>query len=136
MSSIYWFKIVKKCLRRDRQQSFFFKQTRPPISKSPILHQQMAIQAALVICGLFICDFAYMRFKFWHFRRTYPLIIQCYWSRYMRIYYMRTNFLGPYLSHIKRANSTSLALGVKARATFSKTWNFINNFLTKFLLSK
>ncbi len=60
------------------------------------------IQVALVICGLFMCDFAYMPLKLWHFRGTYPPIYQCYWSHYMRIRYIRANFLGPYLSHITR----------------------------------
>jgi len=64
------------------------------------------VQVALVICGLFICDFAYMWLQLWHFRGTYPPIYQCYWSHYMRIHYMRANFLGPYLSHITRAACT------------------------------
>ena len=62
------------------------------------------IQAALVICKLFICDFAYMRLKLWHFRGTHPSISNCYWSHYMQVLYMRTNFLGPYVSHITRAD--------------------------------
>jgi hypothetical protein len=35
------------------------------------------VQVALVICGLFIYDFAYIRLKLWHFRGTYPPIYQC-----------------------------------------------------------
>jgi len=40
------------------------------------------------------------------FQWAYLPIYQCYWSRYMRICYVcicevRTNFLGPYLSHIR-----------------------------------
>ncbi len=58
------------------------------------------VQQALVICGLFICDFAYMWLKLWHFRGTYPPKYQSYWSHYMQIHYMQANFLGPYLSHI------------------------------------
>jgi len=32
----------------------------------------MILQVALVLCGLFICNFAFMRLKFWHFRCTDP----------------------------------------------------------------
>ena len=62
----------------------------------------LIIQAALVIYGLFIRYFAYMRMTFYYFRgMNYP-IYQSYWFRYMRICYMRTNFLGHYQSHITR----------------------------------
>jgi len=36
---------------------------------------EFAIQAALVICGLFICNFAYMRLKNGLFSGTYPLFL-------------------------------------------------------------
>ncbi len=64
------------------------------------------VQAALVICGLFICDFAYMRSKICLFSGTYPLIYSHPWSFYMRIRYMRAYFLSPYLSHITRSTCT------------------------------
>jgi len=51
------------------------------------------LQTVLIICGLFICDFKYMRLKLWHFRGMNHPIYICYWSRYMQICYMRTNFL-------------------------------------------
>ncbi len=71
-----------------------------------ILHSNLPVQVTLVICRLFICNFAYMWLKLWHFRGTYPPIYQCYWSHYIRIHYMRAKFLGPYLSHITRAACT------------------------------
>jgi hypothetical protein len=61
------------------------------------------------LCGLFIFDFMYMQLKLWHFRGTYPLICQCYLSRYIQIHYMQTIFLGPYLSHITRFACTGKA---------------------------
>jgi len=64
----------------------------------------LIIQAALVICGLFICDFAYMRSRNDLFSGTYPLIISHYWSFYMRIHYMRVYFWSPYPSHVTRSN--------------------------------
>ncbi len=71
------------------------------------------IQAALVICGLFICDFAYMRSWNDLFCGTYPLIISHPWSFYMRIHYMRVYFWSPYPSHITRSNCTCLQSSVK-----------------------
>jgi hypothetical protein len=62
----------------------------------------LPIQADLVICSLFFCDFAYMRLKIGHFSRTYPQIYSHPWSFYMQIRYMRAYFFGPYLSHITR----------------------------------
>jgi len=61
------------------------------------------VHANLVICGLFICDFAYLRLIIILFSRTYPLICSHPWSLYMRFHYMRAYFLGPYLSHITRS---------------------------------
>jgi len=61
-------------------------------------------QVALVICGLFICDFAYMQFRNDFFSGTYPLIISHPWSFYMWILYMRVYFWSPYPSHITRSN--------------------------------
>jgi len=66
------------------------------------------IQAALVICCLFICDFAYMRSRNDLFSGTYPLIISHPWSLYMRIHYIRIYFWSPYPSHITRSNCMSL----------------------------
>ncbi len=34
----------------------------------------MDVQADLVLCGLFICEFAYMRLRMILIYRTYPLI--------------------------------------------------------------
>jgi len=59
---------------------------------------------ALVICGLFICDFAYMRSRNDLFSGTYPLSISHPWSFYMRNHYMRVYFWSSYLSHITRSN--------------------------------
>jgi len=61
------------------------------------------VQVALVICGLFICEFAYMRLKNGLFSGTYPLIYSDRWSFYMQIHYMRAYFWSPYLSHITRS---------------------------------
>ncbi len=84
-------------------QHFWWNFTAFPQSQhftSSFLH----IQAALVICGLFICDFAYMRSGNGLFSGTYPLIYSHPWSFYMRIHYMRAYFWSPYLSHITRSN--------------------------------
>jgi len=62
------------------------------------------IQVALVICGHFICEFAYMYFKNGLFSGTYPLIYSDCRSFYMRIHYMAANFWSPYLSNIMRSN--------------------------------
>jgi len=56
-----------------------------------------------VICGLFICDFAYMRSRNGLFSGTYLLINSHPWSFYMRVY-----FWSPYLSHITRATCNQL----------------------------
>jgi len=64
------------------------------------------VQAALVICGLFICDFTYMQSRNGLFSGTYPLISCNPWSFYMRIRYMRAYFWSPYLSHITRSTCT------------------------------
>jgi len=45
----------------------------------------LKIHAALVICGLFICEFAYMQLKNGLFSGTYPLIYSDCWSFYMRL---------------------------------------------------
>jgi len=62
------------------------------------------VQAALVICGLFICDFMYMPSRNGLFSGTYPLIFSH--PFYMRIRYMRPHFWSPYLSHITRSTCT------------------------------
>jgi hypothetical protein len=64
------------------------------------------VQATLVICGIFICEFAYMRLKNDLFSGTYALIYSDCWSFYMQIHYMRAYFWSPYLSHIKRSTCT------------------------------
>jgi len=64
------------------------------------------VQAALVICGLFICDFTYMRSRNGLFSGTYPLIYSNPWSFYMQICYMKAYFWSPYLSHITRSTCT------------------------------
>jgi len=68
--------------------------------------QNLELQVALVICGLFICDFAYMQSRNDLFYGTYPLIISHPWSFCMQIHYMRVYFWSPYLSHITRSNCT------------------------------
>jgi len=75
-------------------------------------HYLVIVQVALVICGLFICNFAYMRSRNGLFSGTYPLINSHPWSFYMRINYMRVYFWSPYLSHITRA-ACSLFLCLK-----------------------
>jgi hypothetical protein len=65
---------------------------------------RLLVQAALIICGLFICDFAYMGSRNDLFSVTYPLIISHPWSFYMQIHYMRVYFWSPYPSHITRSN--------------------------------
>jgi len=67
------------------------------------MDKSSAIQTALVICGLFICDFAYMQSRNDLFSGTYPLIYCHPWSFYMWIHYIRAYFWGPYLSHITRS---------------------------------
>jgi len=67
-------------------------------------HLFLSIQAALVICGLFIWDFSYMRSRNDLFSGTYPLTISHPWSFYIRIHYMRVYLQSPYLSHIMRSN--------------------------------
>jgi len=64
------------------------------------------VQAALVICGLFIFKFEYMRLKNGLISGTYSLIYSDHWSFYMRIHYMRAYFWSPYLSHITRSACT------------------------------
>jgi hypothetical protein len=44
------------------------------------------VQEDLVICGLFICEFAYMRLRMVLNYRTYPLIYSHPWSFYTRIH--------------------------------------------------
>jgi len=75
--------------------------------KDRVYSQNVQVQEALVICGLFICDFAYMRSRNDLFSGTYPLIISHTWSFYMRIHYMWVYFWSPYLSHITRSNCTA-----------------------------
>ena len=65
------------------------------------------LQAALVLCGLFICDFSYIQLRIGHFSRTYPLIYSHPWSFYMQIRYMRAYFFGPHVSHITRETCTT-----------------------------
>jgi len=60
------------------------------------------VQGNPVICGLFICNFAYLRLRITLFSRTYPPICSHPWSLYIRAY-----FLGPYLSHITRSACTT-----------------------------
>ncbi len=65
------------------------------------------VKEVLVICNLFICNFAYMRSKNGLFSETYPLIKSL--VLYMRICYMASLFLRPYLSHITRSTCIWLA---------------------------
>ncbi len=65
------------------------------------------IKAGLVICGLFICEFAYLQLEIGRFSGTYPPIYSHSWTFYMQIRYMRAKFFGPFLSHITRSNCTS-----------------------------
>jgi hypothetical protein len=64
------------------------------------------VQADLIICGLFICEFEYMQLRIILIYRTYPLIYSHPWSFYTRIRYMRVIFYGSYLSHITRSACT------------------------------
>jgi len=66
------------------------------------LSTEKEVQAALVICGLFICDFAYMESRNGLFSGTYPLIDSNLWSFYMQIHYIWAYFWSPCLSHITR----------------------------------
>jgi len=90
---IAWLRLTIECQFRKSNKIFS-------------IDRGLEIQVALVICRLFICDFAYMWLKLWHFRGMYPPIYQWYWSHYMRIHYIPANFLGPYISHITRAACT------------------------------
>ncbi len=67
------------------------------------------VQAALIICGLFICDFAYMWSRNGLFSGTYPLIYSNPWSFYLQIRYMRAYFWSPFLSHVTRSTCFSIA---------------------------
>jgi len=96
-------KFKKSFLRNLRSLKMFATKTlRRPKLKGP----RKQIQVALVICGLFICHFAYMQLKNGLFSGTYPLIYGNLWSFYMRIHYMRAYFWSPYLSHITRSTCT------------------------------
>ncbi len=86
-----------KCTKKCRWENNF-----SPAKLRPTL----LVQAALVICGLFICNFAYMRSRNGLFSGTYPLIYSHPWSFYMRMCYMRAYFLSPYLSNITRSTCT------------------------------
>ncbi len=77
-----------------------------PIVVSVDIYEPMKVQAALVICSLFICDFAYMRLRNGPFPGTYPQIYSYPWSFYMQICYMQAYFWSPYLSHITRSTCT------------------------------
>jgi len=89
------------------------------------------IQAALVICGLFICDFVYMRSRNDLFSGTYPLIFSHPWSFYMRIHYIRAYFWSPYPSHITRSNCTwtILEVIVQMKLVLKITWRCITTNL-------
>jgi len=64
------------------------------------------IQVALVICGLFICDFSYMRLYLCILEERILQFTNAIGNRshYMLIHY----FLGPYLSHKSRAACTTI----------------------------
>ncbi len=66
----------------------------------------LTVQLALILCGLFICNFTYMQSRNGIFSGTYPLIYSHPWSFYMWIHYMGTNFWSPYLSHITMSTCT------------------------------
>jgi len=65
-------------------------------------------QAALVTCGLFICDFLYMQLKNGLYPGTYPLIDGNTRSFYIIIYYIQAYFWSPYLLHIQVTRSTCI----------------------------
>ncbi len=79
---------------------FFYSIYRPPHNGD------LLIQAALIICGLFICNFEYMQLKNCLFPGTYPLIYGIPRYFYMQIHYMRAYFWSPYLLYIMRSAST------------------------------
>jgi len=88
------------------------------------------LQAALVICRLFICDFAYMRLKNGLFSGTYPLIHGNPWSFYMRIYYIGAYFWSPYLLNITSSTCTYLRpVFVLTNVKMNESWNFNNIFV-------
>ncbi len=68
-----------------------------------LYRRELKVQVDLVICGLFICEFAYLRLWIDHIFGTYPPIYSHSWSFFMRIRYMPDKFFGPYLSHITRS---------------------------------
>ena len=53
------------------------------------------IQAAFMKCNLFICNFAFMRFKMHLFIGTYPLISRGYCPFYIQIHCLKAIFPGP-----------------------------------------
>jgi len=59
----------------------------------------LVVQAVLVICGLFMCDFAYMRLRIGHFSVLYPIVYSHPWVFNANSLY---GIFGPYLSHITR----------------------------------
>jgi len=69
--------------------------TRWKLCLSPDCLYPILVQAALVICGLFICNFMYMRLKNGVFSGTYPLIYGNPRSFYMWIHYIRAIFGVP-----------------------------------------
>jgi hypothetical protein len=79
---------------------------RPPLIVYQVTLLTHRVQVDLIICGLFICEFAYMRLRMILIYRTYPLIYSHPWSFYMRICYLRVIFFNPYLSHITRSACT------------------------------
>jgi len=66
----------------------------------------MAVQVALVICGIFICEFSYMQLKNGLFSGTYLLIYSDCWSFYMQNHYIWAYFWSPFLLHITRSTCT------------------------------
>jgi len=84
------------------------------------IKQLCTVQAALVICGLFTCDFAYMRLKNGLFPGTYPPIYGIPRSFCVQIHYMRAYFWSPYLSHITRSACTVNYIKFNTRRTITE----------------
>ncbi len=94
------------------------------LGKSWCILVGILVQAALVICGLFICDFVHMRSRNSLFSGTYPLIYNYPWSFYVQICYIWTSFTSPYLSNITRSTCT----------WFKKTFIYSRNKIYLFLV--
>ena len=86
--------------------------------------RKIQVQAALVICCIFICDFASMQLKNGLFHGTYPLIYGIPMSFYVQIHYIRADFWSHHLSHIMKS-----ACGLMGQTKY-----FLKGCISKFLV--